>query len=204
MRFRLLSALLAAVLACAGLSACRTNIGLAANIDGHKVTETDVNSYLTRSAQPVQLTDSSGQPGSMAPRSYVVDILIEEALFKKVAGLLGGHPTDAGIDAEVTQALGGASLRKAAEASGLKGFTSRFYTIWGRTRVLENDVRNAVQGGADIRSALKKLTFPISVNPRYGSWDKKQFAFTADQNAGIPAFVHLVSGTSTTGSTFSQ
>ena len=73
MRLRVLTAAVVAVLACAGLSACRTKVGLAATADGHRITESQVNAYVTRNAQPVQVQDaSSGASTQMAPRTYAL------------------------------------------------------------------------------------------------------------------------------------
>jgi hypothetical protein len=198
-RVRALIGVAAVLLACTGLTACETNAGQAATIDSHRVSHTDVNRYFTEAAKPVQEQSSSGQAREVPPRSYVLEVLINERLYQKFLDLLGSDLTSDDIDQQVQTALQGTTLKAAAESAGLKGYTTQFHAVWARTRIMQNDITTAANAGADVQGALKKLKFPVSVNPRYGSWDGERYALAVDNTAGVPDFVTLVSGPSTSG-----
>ena len=68
-RARKLTALAAAVLAVAGLSACRSNVGAAAVVDGHRISESDVHTYLT--AQGPTSAGLANAGSGLVPQSLV-------------------------------------------------------------------------------------------------------------------------------------
>jgi hypothetical protein len=181
----------AAVLAVAGLAGCKTNVGTAAMIDGHRITESDVNDYVSPEAQPVQEQSSTGTVIAVPPRSFVISELINEQLgldlVRHVARFEGF--TSAQLDARVTATLAGKTPTAEAESLGLKGFPERFYRVVLRVRELGNLLQQQSQAGTDVNKILTSLDFPVSVNPRYGSWDKKTYSFNASPS--VPSYLSV-------------
>ena len=72
--------------------------------------------------------------------------------------------------------------------------------IWVHEKVLSTALGTASQANPtlDIGAVAKKLTFPVHVNPRYGAWDAKNFQFSADAKATLPAFLKIKSTLATT------
>ncbi len=183
---------MAAVLAVAGLAACKTNVGTAVVIDGHRVTESDVNDYVTPAAQPVQEQSNTGSVISIPPRSFVVSELINEQLGLDLVHHVPRFEkfTSTQLDARMNATLAGKTPTAEAESLGLKGYPESFYRIVLRVRELGNLLQQQAQAGTDINKILTSLDFPVSVNPRYGSWNKKKFSF--DSAPPVPSFLSVV------------
>jgi hypothetical protein len=128
-RFRKVCACAAALLAASGLAACRTKAGAAAVVDGHRISQADVNRYVD-----VAFTAPSPSPGAQqtqAPRVIVLNTLIEVQVMRKLLASLGGVPTDTQLrnlhneafavqlGAQQTGAQADASLRSALTRTGL-------------------------------------------------------------------------------------
>lgn len=184
---------LAAVLALVSLTACRTNVGYAATIDGTRYSESDISDYLTPAAQPVSGANGSGQ---VPTRAFVVETLIYNKLFERVLGKLpGGAPSESTLKQVRDQALAGSSVADVLRQAGIRGYTGDFTTLWLRTQIYSQVLQLAQQRGVDLRSVVTDLKFPVSVNPRYGTWDSKNLAFDGSAGAGAPPFLTLT-GTS--------
>ena len=193
MRVRYLGAAAAAVLALTGLAGCKTNIGTAAIIDGHKVTESDINHYLTPDAQPVtQQNQSTGGSTQVSPRSFVMSTLINERLGFKLMALIPSVSgiTESQLDAQLQNDLAGKTPRQVAEQGGLHGYTDDFYKILLRVRELVFVVQQ--QPGNVVQRAFSKVNFPVYVAPRYGQWDSKQLLFTA--GSALPGYLEVQPG----------
>jgi hypothetical protein len=169
----------AAVLAVAGLAGCKTNVGTAAMVDGHRITESDVNDYVLPGAQPVQQQSTSGTSFTIAPRSFVVNELIYDQLGLRLITQLPQYRkfTSAQLDARLAADLAGKTPKKVAEGLGLKGYPTKLYRIVLRVQELQRLIQSAAQSGANLTSVIRHLHFPVSVNPRYGSWNKTNLAF---------------------------
>ena len=196
MRLRLLrtaAVVAAAALAVAGLSACNTKVGVAAVVDGHQITESNVNSYLTVNAQPVKQQNSDGSTFEEAPRSFVLSTLIYDRLLARVlAAAPGGLPSESDIAAKARSLLNGLSAQQAAASAGITGFSGSFYQRWLHQEVLRVDIRTLVQSNAfNIDPVLSNLHFPVSVSPRYGAWDAQSLGVQTGPSAGVPDFVTL-------------
>jgi hypothetical protein len=182
----------AAALAVAGLAGCKTNVGTAAVIDGHRVTESDVSDYVTSRAQPVQEQSSTGSVITIPPRSFVVSELINERLGLDLVRHVPRFEqfSSAQLDARMTATLAGKTPTAEAESLGLKGYPERFYRIVLRVRELGNLLQEQAQAGTDVNKILTSLDFPVSVNPRYGSWDAKHYSFNASPT--VPSYLSVV------------
>jgi hypothetical protein len=190
-RFRRLGAAAAVVLAVGSLAACRTNVGTAATVDGHRITESDVNDYITPDAG-VSLQQSGGGTFTEAPRSFVVRELIEDRLFRKLlANTPGGAPSDAKLDSQVHTDLAGKTQRQVARSIGLRGFTDDFLIIFFRVEELGHALGTAQQNGANLTALAKSLNFPVSVSARYGSWNQAKLNFNG--TPAVPGYLSLQS-----------
>jgi hypothetical protein len=195
-RRRILTTALAATLAVAGLAGCQSNVGVAARVNGHRITESSVNSYLERTGVDKTLAsqaNAQGQPIS-APRSQVLQTLIQEQIFRKVLADQGIHPTasdlakvhdQAAASVMQTQLTGtelDTALDKRLPAFGIK---SSFRPTLLRTQQLEYLFLKKV--GDQAQAALTKANVHVSVSPRYGAWDAKTLSLAAER--ALPSFV---------------
>jgi hypothetical protein len=193
-RLRYAGAAAAAVLAVTGLAGCKNNVGTAAVIDGHRITESDVSHYLTVKAQPVIERNANGQTITVSPRSFVVSELINQKLYFKVIGAIPSVSklTETQLDSQLQSDLQGKSVTQVAESLGLHGFTEDFYRIVLRAQEEVLVLRSAQSNGVDVSAAIHKVHFPVTVSPRYGTWDPKTLAFTA--GGRLPGYLDLQPG----------
>ena len=194
MKLRALGAVAAAVLLMTVLAGCRTNVGTAAVIDGHRVTESDVSSYITPAAQPVTVqTSSSGATIKESPRSFVVRELIYDRLFRALLAHTGsGVPTDGQLSAQLRRDLNGQSEDQAARRLGVKGYAAKFDALLLRVQVLQQLLGAQIQHGLDIAALVKKVHLPVTVKPRYGKWNPQKLSF--DGSTAIPPYLTVQSG----------
>jgi len=195
-RRRILTAALAATLAVAGLAGCQSNVGVAARVDGHRITESSVNNYLESSGVDKTLASQASAQGQQisAPRSQVLQTLIQEQVFRKALAEQGVHPSasdlanvhdQAAASVMQTQLTGSAldtALDKRLPAFGIK---SSFRPTLLRTQQLEYLFLKKV--GDQAQAALTKADIPVSVSPRYGAWDPKTLSLGTE--AVLPSFV---------------
>jgi hypothetical protein len=184
-----------AVLAVAGLAGCKTNVGTAAVIDGHRVTESDVNSYLTAGSQPVSQRDpATGATVQISPRSFVVSELINEKLGFKILKAIPSisNVTQTQLEAKLHDDLAGKSVSQVAEQLGLHGYTTAFYEIILRVQEISGLLRTAQSNGVDVSAVFSKISLPVSVSPRYGHWDSVNLRFTS--GATVPGYLDVRPG----------
>lgn len=187
MRVRSLSAVAAAVLAATLLASCRTNVGVAAKVNGSDISESQVSSYITPSAQPVSL-----QGSSTPPKPFVLNVLIGEQFYRALlAKTPDGAPTQGQIDSMINTFLAGRTPKQAVEGFGIHGYTPAFAQKVLVYSELGNALNQDLQKGVDVRTIARNLDFPVSVNPRYGAWDPKTFSLSTAPNAGVPGFLSL-------------
>ncbi len=181
----------ALVIGVSGLTACRTNVGSAATIDGHRVSETQVGDYLTGSAAPIK--GSSGSQ-STDPKPFVLEILIDERLYPKLLRAAKvGSPGKGQLTTLRRQYLAGKSVKAAAEGLGVKGYSAGFNSLIIDIEVYATLLNQAQSAGTDVSSIALKLHFPVKVNPRYGTWDKSTLALKSGSTAGVPGYLTLQS-----------
>ncbi|MBE7188415.1 hypothetical protein [Jatrophihabitans endophyticus] len=186
MRLKLLGAAVVAVLAAATLSACQTNVGEAAVIDGHRVSESDVSSYLTSSAQPVALSQTTTTPA----RVFVLDVLILRPYLKKLISASPiGNVSERKLAAAHQEQLNGKSDKSVAAQIGVHGYSTAFDKLVVDLSILL-EVRSRLSS-AQLAAADKKVSFGVSLNPRYGSWTRKGLFIDSDASAGTPGFLKL-------------
>ena len=203
-RARLPIAALTAVLAIAGLTACQSNVGTAATYNGSRISESQVDSYITPSAKPV-----SDGTASLPPRSVVLLFLIENKVVSQLQATPPLTPlSQATIDTSESKLLaankGRAYLIK---SIGLTGFTGAFQDYFFRTLTVESLLHQEVgdtQGTASLGQIatalkLKPAAFKVQVNARYGTWDASALSLTS--SGQVPSYLTLPSTTAQAGAT---
>jgi hypothetical protein len=185
-----------AALAVAGLSACRTNVGAAATIDGHRISESDVAKYLTSKAEGVPQQDANGANTTIPARSWVLRTLLNERLYGKLlAASPNGTPAAGAIADAKEQLLQGSSEEAVAKQYAEHGYQRAFGAVYLREAALEQILRTEIQNGLDVTKILDKLKLSIHVNPRYGQWNSKTYELSTAPGAGLPDFLKLTSST---------
>jgi hypothetical protein len=203
-RVRTLAAAAAAILAVAGVAGCRSNVGTAVIVNGHRVSETTVSDYVTPNAVPVKVAaDSSGTNTYLAaPRSIVVQTIIDNMLYDEILkASSAGMPSKGQLAQATAQTLAGDTPQKFLTSHNLKGFTNSFAVLFVRRQTLGSILSALEQQGVDLNAALKKIKVDVSVSPRYGKWDKKQLTLLSpNTNAGVPGFISLAPVAGSSGS----
>ena len=197
MRLRLLrtaAVVASAALAVAGLSACNTKVGLAAVVGGHRISDAEVQKYLTRQAVPFQVPSQGGAPVDIVPRSFVLQTLIEDRLFAAALVDTGGTPSSKDMATELAQVTQGQTPTQVAQGFTKYGFTASFAQVVVHRSALEQILATRVGATSDFTPLLAevaKLNIPVSVNARYGSWDARSLGVQTGPSAGVPDFVTL-------------
>lgn len=176
-----------------GLTGCDSKVGVAAVVDGHRITDSQVASYLTADSQPYTTQDASGGASEIPQRSFVLSVLIQDRLLKKVMQRVPADQLkESDISAETTAELQGHTPAEAAKLSGVIGYSSEFVDKWVRDVVLNNMLSQLVQSGkVSAEKLVDKLSFDVTVSSRYGSWDAKNFSLNSGNSDGLPSFVTL-------------
>lgn len=183
---RIIGAAAVAVLAAATLSSCRTNVGVAADIDGQHVSESQVSSYLTSSSKPVAIGQSTTSP----PRVFVLDVLILGPYFRKVVSASSvGNVTDSKLAAAHAAALDGRSDAAIAAEIGVHGYTDAFDKLVVDLSILAR-VRSQLSG-TELAKIDSTLSFPVQLNPRYGTWSRDTLFIDSSSSAGVSNFLKL-------------
>jgi len=182
-RFRKIGACVVALLAASGLAACRTKAGAAAVVDGHRISQSDVNKYIDAGRVPAR--PSPGAQQQPAPRVIVLATLIESRLMSRLLGSLGSVPSDGDLHglhdeaysvqlgAQQTGADADAALNSALTKAGLKAsFTDAFVQNLELKQAVIDKIK--AQRQADINAAVAKLGVKVSVSGRYGTWSAEQ------------------------------
>ncbi|MFL6164091.1 MAG: hypothetical protein ACJ74U_17960 [Jatrophihabitantaceae bacterium] len=191
MRFRWLVAVALCALGALTLTGCDSKIGTAAEVNGSKISESDVARYLDPAAE------SASQARNLALQYQIREKLFNTALQRKHA-----VPSDADLrqlhDVAVSNLLGqqlsGADAdQKLHAAMAQNGLKESFADVL--TRSFELELYYAKQINANQESAvisdLDKQKIPVQVNPRFGSWDTSTFAFTGLGSKQLPSVVTL-------------
>ncbi|HEU5270380.1 MAG TPA: hypothetical protein VFU36_10705 [Jatrophihabitans sp.] len=191
MRVRWLAAAALCALGALTLAGCDSKIGTAAEVNGSKISESDVSRYL----------DPAASDASQA-RSTALQYQIEQKLLTVALRNKNALPSDAELAKRHDQALSGLfngqlSGSKATQALGTvlaqNGLKASFGEVLIRTVELEQSFTDAIHASG-AQQAVAELTnqhIPVSVNPRYGSWNTGTFSFTGLANKQLPSVVTL-------------
>lgn len=205
MRARTCAAAAVLALSAVVLAGCHTNVGTAATVNGHRISESDVSSYVSHAGPKPQLLPGASGQTLPAARTFVLQILIAERLFDRAVEANGGPASAADLakihDAAVQGALqapgSGAVLdRQATVVMRALGVTDSFVSHYVRTIELEYVLavqRIHASSAAQFTNAVLKTDPKVSVNPRYGKWQQKAMSIDGSDSAGLPSFLTLQS-----------
>jgi hypothetical protein len=199
-RFRKLFAVAAAAaVVVTGLTACDSKVGVAAVVDGHEITDSQVASYMTNKAEAFPSQDAKGNAISIPPRVFVLETLLDERVYTQILQATpAGMPSEAKLNAAKQQLYGATADTDVAKQYVQHGYTKELAKRALRVALLLESIKTEVQQGLDIDAVLKKVHPKISVSPRYGSWDAQNFQLSTDPRAGLPDFVTFRSTPSAT------
>jgi len=196
-RRRIVPAVVAVVLATTLLAGCKSNVGAAARVDGTRISESDVNQYVSPKgvASDVAAQANGQQP---APRSQILHYLVQAQLFEHVLAHFGIHPTDGQLEAQHDAAaqtllqtqLAGADLdrtldRQLPRAGIRSSFRSRFLRTLELEYLIIRD-RKLTQF-SQLLAVVQQARVKVSVSPRYGTWDAKNLQLNGQPP--LPSFV---------------
>jgi hypothetical protein len=207
-RVRALTAVAASVLAVTGLSACRSNIGTAAVVAGHRISETDVRKYLAPAGPPAAAVAQAAQSGvTITPKSLALTILVQARVFEMtLAATSGGVPSAAALRAAHTaaaQALTGQSMTGTqfdtlvGSTLADEGLQPSILTTYLHALDLEYAliVRTSATQVSDLGNAVTKQHIVVSINPAYGTWDITKVTVSATQTLDqLPPFMQKLQG----------
>lgn len=176
-----------AALAVVSTSGCDTKAGIAAVANGHKITESELNKYLTPKATKIP-DPATGTPA----RTFVLNLLIFNAVMPDfLAHTKGGAVSQDALQAATLEALNGdteANLTAAITKLGLKASFEPVYLQFSRLRTILN---SRIESQEDFDAALKTATVDVSVSPRYGSFDRSTLTLGEMSKAQLPDNVKL-------------
>lgn len=184
----LLAALAVAVLALTGLTACKSNLGVAATVNGARIDDSQLAHQVTPSAKPVQIS----QTASLSPRAFALSVLIGNKILPDiVAKGPSGGPGKTDLAEIRTRALGGKSTSAYATAQGVRGFTASFDKQVVTYIVYLQVLRAYQANNINIPNLIRSAKPSVHVSPRYGAWDESSLLLSTAPNAGLPGFVTL-------------
>ena len=200
---RALVAVAAVLASVVTLTACRTNVGTAAIVDGHRISESDVHSYLDPSGPSASFAaQAAGSGQQVLPKSDVITVLVQDRVFADtLARTAGGLPSDSALSSahdEAVQTLTGQSVSGAqfdaqVAANLLKeGIKLNLLPILVHVVDLEYAlvVRTKATQLSDIGTAVSAQHISVDVNPAYGSWQPASVA-VVQSNKDLPNFLSL-------------
>jgi hypothetical protein len=195
--FRIAAAAACTAVLATALTACQSNVGLAAKINGHEISENEVAKYLTPNAEAVpQQNQTTGATTTVPARTWVLRTLLETQLYTDVlARTPGGQPSQSAITTAQNALLNGTTLDQVAADYAKHGYKPSFATLYVHGQAIQQILGTKIQSGqVNGQQLLDQLDLKVSVNPRYGAWDPKTLDLSGDANAGIPSFLTLLPG----------
>jgi hypothetical protein len=185
-----LAAVLAAGVVATTITGCSSsNVGVAAKVDGTRITESQLSHYVTPAAQGVSLQQSAPKT---PPKSFALFILVFDRLYADLLrSTTGGMPAPGVISKQINTFVGSQTPQQAVAGLGVHGYTAELDQAVLRFRALSSLLGQRQTKGVNVGAALKKLSFPVTINPRYGTWNAKTFTLETTTSAGLPDFLHL-------------
>lgn len=184
MKIRLLGVLPVIALACVGLTGCDSKAGTAAVVGGHKISESDLSSYLHPDAPPVQ---SSNGSSSIAAKTFALQYLVQNEVFPALLAANGSPVTAADLATAKSSVLHGSDEQVLVDQITKSGFTSKFEPIVLRNHELLTILQAKLTTNEQATAAIAKLKEGISISPRYGSWDAQSLSLVGVGKKQLPS-----------------
>ena len=192
----------AAVLAVAVLAGCRTNVGTAAWVDGHRITDSDVKDLVTPTGIDPKLAAQAGaqQQQIQPPKTQVLTFLIQEAVYEDTLAAENIKYTEGKLnsvhDAALSEFLNATvsgtafetSLAKRLPRFGIKpSFVAKLLRVAELRYLLHIHNQNA-----SLTALVKRANVDVSVSPRYGSWQPNNLS--VNPKVPVPAYLSVQPG----------
>jgi hypothetical protein len=172
-----------------GISGCDSKVGTAAVVNDQRISEKQLNDYLTPNAQAIP--GSQGVAATPA-RLFVLKVLVRNDVFRKLLDVTGGQPTAAQMTAAKAQlfASGGTEqdLTKQIVQTGLQ---AKFTQDYLADQTLLTFFQQRISSQPQLDAALKKANLNVSINPRYGGWDATSLSVSDLSKKQLPDAVTL-------------
>lgn len=203
MRFRrILTAIALTAVSVTGLAACDSKIGQAAAVDSQTLSDSSLASYVKPGAAPY--TDQSGNP--VIPKVDALTTWVRNELLIAAITAKGGEPTPAEMNAARDAVVGAGVRQQVAQSSANHGYSAKYNQLLVDQSALlvlliqrvqhlspAKALRALGSGQANgvIPQSIAAARPHIDISPRYGTWDKRSLAVSADPTSGAPDFVTL-------------
>ncbi len=204
MRARPIGVIAVLAAATAVLSGCRSNVNVAATVNGERISESTVSKYVKHEGADPSLAAQAAQQGSElpAPKALVLQTLVQESLYEHTLDQHGLVPTDGQLaavhDVAVQQQFnasgtGHALDRTVSTTLGRLGIQPSFTAVVVRYSELFYLVlqRLKPQSQTDLAADVRKAGAHVRINPRYGTWDATQQSIDSSGSAGLPHYLKL-------------
>jgi hypothetical protein len=204
---RTLSVAALAVVAITTLSGCHNKVGMAASVDGHRLTDTDLATYFKKGSVPYTDQNTHAQ---VVPKVYALENWIEGKVFEAAVAHKGGAVTSAELNTARAAVLGSRTIAQAETFYRKLGYTPKFaHLIVDQTAVLVVLVQRIARGispqqaigalqsnqaGTELLKAISAAKPKVAVSPRYGTWDNAKLTLTSTPGVGAPGFVRFGTG----------
>jgi hypothetical protein len=166
-KVRSLAVLPAVAVACLAMTACETKVGTAAVIGDSRISETQVNDYLTANAQPIQ-----GSQGQSTPaRLFVLRTLVRNAVVPRLLTVTGGSPSASDLAKARQQLLAGTTESDLSRQLTQVGLVPKFADPYLQGQEMLTFLQSRITTQAQLDAAVKQANLHVSVSPRYGAWN---------------------------------
>ena len=187
MKFRLLAVLPVLAVASLGLTACDSKAGVAAVVDGHKISETTLSDYAPNTAKPIP----ANSDGSTIPaKIYVLQVLAQNEVYPLLLTGAGEHAAESDLAAQKTTVLGGSTDQQFTDQLTALGLSAKFEPVFIRNRELIAVIQKKLgTNQAGLNKGLAQVKDVVSISPRYGSWDTATLSVTNLGKAELPSIL---------------
>lgn len=201
---RMLSVTALIALGLAGLTACQSKFGLAASVDGARLSDSGLSGYVQPGAKPY--TDSS-TGASVTPKLFALQNWIDTRIIESAVEKHGAPTSDQELSQARTVVLGSHTVAEFEKYYDGLGYTNAFaklildqsatFVVLAE-RVAHVSAAKALgvlssngQPRANVLAAIKNAHAKVEVSPRYGEWDATNLALSSDAGSGSPNFVRF-------------
>jgi len=196
-RRRIVPVLVAAALAATLLAGCKSNVGVAARVNGASISESDVNKYVSpKGVASAVAAQAAGQ--TVSPRAEILHFLIQEQVFERTLQHLNIRPSAGELAAQHDQAastllqtqLTGADLDRTLDRQlPRSGVRASFRNTFLRVQELEYLLitKRKLTQFSQLVAIVRRAGIKVSVSPRYGTWDAANLQLNG--KSPLPSFV---------------
>lgn len=184
MKIRILAAVGVCLLGATTLTGCSTKVGSAAVVDGHKISESSLNSYLGPDAKPIQVS----QTETTSARAFVLQFLVASQVFGDL--VQQQHASDADRQAARQSVLGTNTDDQLISQLASVGIKSKFEPLYAQT-LGDYAILNKAANNDSAKIAAQAAKIRVSVNPRYGSWNATSLQLADLATSQLPSFLKI-------------